>query len=243
MSNTGRTKKLASFNCDEKMWQQFIARCKKKGTTATATLTQFIELYLDDSRQDLDTIGGNDLDKRVDSRIKVSVEEYLDKYLERRLDNYLASFNDSSANPTNQTILAICERLDKLESRIISESNSQEAAKSDGVADLEEKIEEMTAQMKQFDEAITKIKNYLNNQPKRRNKSYNNNSYYQRSTPRIQPLTEEGLAARLGVSSETVREQRINLPPPLFVAWCKGKDRAGLGWEFNQNTGLYHPVS
>ena len=75
------------------MWEQFIARCKKKGTTATATLTQFIELYLDDSLDDLDAIAGNDLDKRPDSRIKVSVEEYLDKYLERRVDKYLAASN------------------------------------------------------------------------------------------------------------------------------------------------------
>ncbi|BAY67180.1 hypothetical protein NIES22_73430 (plasmid) [Calothrix brevissima NIES-22] len=175
MSNTGRTKKLASFNCDQKMWEQFIARCKKKGTTATATLTRFIELYLDGSLDDLDTIVGNeDEDKRLES--------------------------------------------------------------------LEQKTEEITAQMKQFAEAIIKIQNYLNNQPKRRNKSYNN-SYYQGQTQRIQPLTEEGLASRLGVNVETIREQRINLPPPLFVGWCKGKDRAGLGWEFNPNTGLYHPAS
>jgi hypothetical protein len=225
------------------MWEQFIARCNSKGTTATATLTQFIELYLDDSRQDLDRIGGNDLDKRVDSRIKVSVEEYLDKYLERRLDNYLASFNDSSANPTNQTILAICERLDKLESQNFGESNSNEIGAIHNLADLEQKIEGMCARMTQFAEAIIKIQNYLNNQPRRQKKSYNNNSSYQRQTPRIQPLTEEGLASRLGISVETIREQRINLPPPLFVAWCKGKDRAGLGWEFNENTGLYHPAS
>lgn len=108
---------------------------------------------------------------------------------------------------------------------------------------LEQKTEEITAQMKQFAEAIIKIQNYLNNQPKRQKKSYNNNSYYQGQTPRIQPLTAEGLASRLGVSVETIREQRINLPPPLFVGWCKGKDRAGLGWEFNQDTGLYHPAS
>ncbi|MCC5670791.1 hypothetical protein LC653_45345 [Nostoc sp. CHAB 5784] len=57
MSNTGRKKKLASFNCDQKMWSQFIARCNSKGTTATATLTQFIELYLDDDRDNLDAIG------------------------------------------------------------------------------------------------------------------------------------------------------------------------------------------
>jgi hypothetical protein len=89
------------------MWEQFIARCNSKGTTATATLTRFIELYLDGSLDDLDAIAGNE-DKRLDS--------------------------------------------------------------------LEQKTEEITAQMKQFAEAIIKIQNYLNNQPKRQKKSYNNNS-------------------------------------------------------------------
>ncbi|PHJ59039.1 hypothetical protein VF14_13590 [Nostoc linckia z18] len=173
MSNTGRTKKLASFNCDQKMWEQFIARCQSKGTTATATLTQFIELYLDDL-DNLDSIAGNE-NKRLDS--------------------------------------------------------------------LEQKVEEITAQMARLTEAIVKIQNHLNNQTKRHNKSYNNNSYLNRQTPRIQPITEENLAARLNVSVETIREQRVNLPPPLFVAWCKGKDKSGIGWEFNESTGLYHPVS
>ncbi|WP_257236960.1 hypothetical protein [Nostoc sp. 'Peltigera malacea cyanobiont' DB3992] len=59
----------------------------------------------------------------------------------------------------------------------------------------------------------------------------------------MQPLTEEGLASRLGVSVETIREQRNKLHPPLFVAWCKGKDKSGMGWEFNENTGSYHSVS
>ncbi|MEA5625809.1 hypothetical protein VB740_23020, partial [Nostoc sp. UHCC 0251] len=110
-------------------------------------------------------------------------------------------------------------------------------------ADLEQKIEGMTARMTQFTEAIIKIQNHLNNQPRRQKKSYYNNSSYQGHTPRIQPLTEEGLASRLGLTIETIREQRINLHPPLFVAWCKGKDRSGMGWEFNENTGLYHPAS
>ncbi len=216
------------------MWEQFIARCHSKGTTATATLTRYIELYLDGSLDDLDVIALHNLDKRLDSRIKASVEEYLDKYL--------AASQSSSANPTNQTILAICERLSELESQLSCESNIQQAAKSDYIADLEEKIEGMTARMTQLAEAIIKIQNYLNNQPKRRNRSYNN-PYYQGQIPRIQPLTEEGLAARLHVNVETIREQRVNLPPPLFVAWCKGKDTSGIGWEFNQDTGLYHSVS
>lgn len=151
--------------------------------------------------------------------------------------------NSRSANSKNQTLLAICSRLDKLESQLSGSSNSKETQTIHNLADLEQKIEVITNRMAQFADAIIKIQNYLNNQPKRQKKSYNNNSYYQGQTQRIQPLTEEGLASRLGVSVETIREQRINLPPPLFVGWCKGKDRAGLGWEFNQNTGLYHPVS
>jgi chromosome segregation ATPase len=151
--------------------------------------------------------------------------------------------NSKSANSTNQTLLAICERLDKLESQLSDSSNSKETPSIHNLADLEQKIEGMTARMTQFAEAIIKIQNHLNNQPKRQKKSYYNNSYYQGQTPRIQPLTEEGLASRLGVNVETIRKERINLQPPLFVAWCKGKDRSGMGWEFNQHTGLYHPVS
>ncbi|WP_104899434.1 hypothetical protein [Nostoc sp. 'Peltigera membranacea cyanobiont' N6] len=228
MSQTGKNKKLASFNCDQKMWEQFIARCKSKGTTATATLTQFIELYLDDI-DNLDAIGGDNLDKRLDSKIKASVEEYL------------VTSNNSHPNPTNETILAICSRLDKLESQFSSESSNETTA-IHNLADLSEKIEGITARMTQFTEAIIKIQNHLNNQPRRGNKSYNNSSF-KGHTPRIQPLTEEGLASRLGVSVETVREQRIKLHPPLFVAWCKGKDKSGMGWEFNENTGSYHSVS
>lgn len=230
MSNTGRKKKLASFNCDQKMWEEFIARCKSKGTTATATLTQFIELYLDDI-DNLDAIGGNDLDKRLDSKIKASV------------DNYLVTSNNGNSSPSNETIIGICERLDKLESEFSSESNSNQTRAIHNLADLEQKVEGTCARMTQLAEAIIKIQNYLNNQQGRGKKSYYNNSSYRGQSPRMQPLTEEGLAQRLGVSLETVRKERINLPPPLFVAWCKGKDRAGMGWEFNENTGLYQPAS
>ncbi len=231
MSNTGRKKKLASFNCDQRIWEQFIARCNSKGTTATATLLEFIELYLDDSQDKVDAISGNNLDKRLDSKIKASIEKYL------------VSSNNSNASPTNETIRAICERLDKLESEFSNESNSNQTTAIDNLANLEQKVEKMYARMTQLAEAIIKIQDYLNNQQKRGQKSYYNNSSFKTHTPRMQPLTEEGLAKRLGVSEESVRKERINLPPPLFVAWCKGKDRAGLGWEFNENTGLYQPAS
>ena len=74
MSNTGRSKKLASFNCDEDLWSEFRHRCQEQGTTATATLTRFIQLYLDGSLDDLDV---NPLDKRFDERVRASVDAYL----------------------------------------------------------------------------------------------------------------------------------------------------------------------
>ena len=231
MSNTGRKKKLASFNCDQRIWEQFIARCNSKGTTATATLLEFIELYLDDYQDQLDAIGGNNLDKRLDSKIKASVEKYL------------VTSNNSNNSTPNETIIAICERLDKLESQFSNESNSNQTTAIDNLSNLEQKIEKMTARMTQLAEAIIKIQDYLNSQQKRGQKSYYSNSSFQGQSPRMQPLTEEGLAKRLGVSEETVRKERIKLPPPLFVAWCKGKDRSGVGWEFNENTGLYQPAS
>ena len=198
MSNTGRKKKLASFNCDQRMWEQFIARCKSKGTTATATLLEFIDLYLGDSQDKLDAIGGNDLDKRLDSQIKASVEKYL------------VTSNNSNASPTNETIIAICERLEKLESEFSNESNesnSNQTTVIDNLANLSQKIEKMTARMTQLAEAIIKIQDYLNNQQKRGQKSYYNNSSYSGQSPRMQPLTEEGLAKRLGVSLETEQQK------------------------------------
>ena len=80
MSNTGRNKKLASFNCDESLWSEFRHRCQEQGTTATATLTRFIQLYLDGSLDNLDV---NPLDKRFDKQVRASV----DNYLATRLDS------------------------------------------------------------------------------------------------------------------------------------------------------------
>ncbi len=80
MSNTGRSKKLASFNCDEDLWSEFRHRCQEQGTTATAILTRFIQLYLDGSLDNLDV---NPLDKRLDEQVRTSV----DNYLANRLDS------------------------------------------------------------------------------------------------------------------------------------------------------------
>lgn len=86
MSNTGRNKTLASFNCDSKQWKEFLRRCQQKGTTATATLTRFISLYLDGSQDLLDALPTGALDKQYKEQIREAIDEYLaeerDKWIE-----------------------------------------------------------------------------------------------------------------------------------------------------------------
>ncbi len=99
MSNTGRNKKLASFNCDERLWQGFKSRCQERGTTATAILTQFIQRYLD-----VDDLDVNPLDKRFDEQVRTSV------------DNYLATRLDS----LHSLVTALSEKVAFLEGAAIS---------------------------------------------------------------------------------------------------------------------------
>ena len=97
MSNTGRNKKLASFNCDEELWAEFIRRCQEKGTTATAILTRIVELYLDGSLDDLDY---HKFDKHFDDRVRASVDEYL------------------TAHPLRREVAALSEKIANLEGQL-----------------------------------------------------------------------------------------------------------------------------
>ena len=112
MSNTGRNKKLASFNCDEELWSAFMRRCQEQGTTATATLTQFIQLYLDGK---LDKLDVDMLGARFDQRIRASVDEYLEKQLPSYLDKYLATQQDKQLY---STVIALSEKIGSLEARL-----------------------------------------------------------------------------------------------------------------------------
>ncbi len=111
MSNTGRDKKLASFNCDEDLWDNFKNRCQQKGTTATATLTRFIQLYLDGSLDDLDI---DPLDRRFEERVRASV----DAYLATRLD------------PLQTKMAALSEKMAFLEGAAIANQSSRSKTKA-----------------------------------------------------------------------------------------------------------------
>jgi len=83
MSNTGRNKKLASFNCDTELWERFITRCQEQRTTATAVLTKFISLYLDGELDNLDTHLGKTQKTFSDAEWE-QIKEWVDEYLDNR---------------------------------------------------------------------------------------------------------------------------------------------------------------
>ncbi|AFZ15625.1 hypothetical protein Cri9333_4860 (plasmid) [Crinalium epipsammum PCC 9333] len=88
MTNTGQNKKLATFNCDSELWGKFLHRCQEQGTTATATLTQCISLYLEGSLDNFDGIIGK---RNIDEQIQNCVALYLEQHLPAYIDNYLTN--------------------------------------------------------------------------------------------------------------------------------------------------------
>ncbi|GAX45915.1 hypothetical protein NIES4075_69360 [Tolypothrix sp. NIES-4075] len=70
------------------------------------------------------------------------------------LDELILALDNSSGystyNATSQTLSAIYERLDNLESQLLGESNSNGTPETKRLASLEQKIEGMTSRMAQF---------------------------------------------------------------------------------------------
>jgi chromosome segregation ATPase len=161
------------------------------------------------------------------------------------LDDLIKTLDDGSASSQNgvyQTISSICSRLDNLESQLSGSENSNEVSSTKRLNNLEQKIDSINNRLTQFASAIMQLQSNVNNQP-RRGKSYYGNSYNQGQPVKFQPITEESLASRLGVTPESLRKERESQPAPLFFAWSKRKDTSGIGWEFNAHTGLYHPIT
>jgi hypothetical protein len=161
------------------------------------------------------------------------------------LDDLIKTLEFGSGSPHKGASIAIseiCSRLDNLESQLSGSSNSDETPSTLRLNDLEQKIDAINNRLTQFASAIMQLQSNINNQP-RRGKSYYGNSYNQGQPVKFQPITEESLASRLGVTPETIRKERESQPAPLFFAWSKRKDTSGIGWEFNAHTGLYHPIT
>jgi uncharacterized phage infection (PIP) family protein YhgE len=169
------------------------------------------------------------------------------------LDDLIKTLDSGSGSGSNEAYQTISEiwdtrfeslsdRLDNLESQLPGSLNSNEVPSTERHKDLEQKIDSINNRLTQFAEAIMQLQSNINNQP-RRSKPYYSNSYNQGQSVRIQPIPEESLASRLGVTPESLRKEKDTQPAALFFAWSKRKDTSGIGWEFNEKTNLYHPVT
>ncbi len=88
--------------------------CQEQGTTATATLTSFIQLYLDGK---LDNLDADMLGDCFDKRIRVSVDEYLQQQQPSHLEKYLATNQDKQLY---STVIALSEKIGSLEARLFT---------------------------------------------------------------------------------------------------------------------------
>ncbi|MGI8499789.1 MAG: hypothetical protein ACR2LR_01425 [Hassallia sp.] len=95
-------------------------------------------------------------------------------------------------------------------------SNSNETSSTKRIYDLEQKIDSINNRLTQFASCIMQLQSNINNQP-RRGKLYNSNSYYQGQSVKVQPIPEESLASRLGVTPESLRKERESQPAALFL--------------------------
>ena len=104
MSNTGQNKKLATFNCDSELWGKFLHRCQEQGTTATATLTQCISLYLEGKLDNIDGILGKRNIDALQEQVQSCVALYLEEHLPAYIDNYLANVQAKDLTTTKTKV-------------------------------------------------------------------------------------------------------------------------------------------
>ncbi|MBD2168178.1 Hpt domain-containing protein [Calothrix membranacea FACHB-236] len=139
---------------------------------------------------------------------------------------------DSSPDiDSNFDIKQLAQRVGELESHLESGSSNE----------LEEKLAAMSDRLLQLESAYNQLIIYLNSKSKPRQSS---SQYYRgQGEVKIDTYTTQNLASRLGVDKNTLEQRRVTAKKPEeFISWSRGRDPSGLGWSYNPESGLYHPV-
>ena len=145
--------------------------------------------------------------------------------------------------PGTETSVEI--RLHQLEEKLQHLADSIKVGADTGtetrLSSVEQKLEAVTTRLAQLEGAIAVINRNQNTAQLRRKSSYSAH-YYSGETPQLMPFREENLVLRLVSDTTTLRNKRETLSQSEFIRWCKDRDPSGMGWEFNEKDGLYHPV-
>ncbi|MBW4568795.1 MAG: hypothetical protein KME31_12445 [Tolypothrix carrinoi HA7290-LM1] len=134
-------------------------------------------------------------------------------------------------------------RLQQLEAQLNHLANSTDKRVDTDVDNrlslLEQKLEAQALQLAKIEGVITT----LSQQRSHTGGGYRRQAFnYHPPQLELQPYTGENLAKRLGVDIATLTRERENNTQAEFESWCRRKDPSPVGWRFNSNSGLYHPV-
>ncbi len=128
-------------------------------------------------------------------------------------------------------IKQLAQRVAQLESRLESGSSNE----------FNEELADMSLRLEQLETAYNQLIIYLNSKSKPRQSS--SRYYTGQGEVKIDTYTPQNLAKRLGVELATLERIRVNAKKPEeFVSWSRGRDPSSLGWRYNPESGLYHPV-
>lgn len=136
--------------------------------------------------------------------------------------------------------IVLLQGLEELISKFDSNIDIDVALSSKSILQLEEKLESklnaMTKKLELIERAISSTR--YNSQPKQRRQA----NPYQQTSVDLQALPDENLAPRLGLTPSALTTEKEKLSPKEFISWTRNRDPRGLGWEWNANDKLYHPI-
>ncbi|GAX45257.1 hypothetical protein NIES4075_62780 [Tolypothrix sp. NIES-4075] len=119
----------------------------------------------------------------------------------------------------------------------VGADNGTDTRQLERLGNLEQKLEAIATRLSQIEGALAVLGQRQQTSPTRR-QAFN----YHPPQLELQPYTGENLAKRLGVDIATLTRERENNIPAEFESWCRRKDPSPVGWRFNSNSGLYHPI-
>ncbi|PLZ75279.1 hypothetical protein CBP21_00890 [Fischerella thermalis WC246] len=110
------------------------------------------------------------------------------------------------------------------------------------VSGAECRLEMISNRLTQLESAFVRFQNFQNSKRSTRKQysPYFDDSHLQ---SQLQSMSEENLARRLGVDTATLTKERTTSSPEDFLRWCRSRDPGRLGWQYNSQLNLYHPVN
>ena len=141
------------------------------------------------------------------------------------LQELISQFDSSAKLEATTELQEVEEKLGQLETHLCQQ-DEQLAVKLETIAKHLDKIERAIASGR-----------YSNSRP--RSSAY---PYQYQQAVEINSFPNENLAQRLGMTPQSLINERETKTEQEFISWSRNRDPSGLGWKFQAEDGLYYPV-